>query len=497
MSKNHHLTTRCGLRRQRSSLRGVAWMSLLGGALFLFAACPGPKRKSTPKGGGAPGGPGDENSGLGVPTVKKTLNKKTRTLQKAEAQPQPILGVMEKELQRTFAKLKAPGSPKPYFVAYTVDETQTVYMSATLGTLNGFKRSKGRRLTVDMRVGSRKFDNTHFLERSFGSYGGSVPLEDDDKAVRTYLWLASDRIYRRAVEELERVKAKAKTSSKEEDDSADFSSPVKLVYLSNPAQLNMDVDRWKKTLRSVSEVFRADPRLTGSSVVLRAWATTRFYVSSEGSRLQLPSVRYQVTVYASTQTKDGMTYKRHESAFAHDPGKLPSAEKLTAMAKKVAGDLEDLRKAPLAHPYEGPAIFQGKAAAVFFHEVFGHRMEGHRQKLRRFDQTFTKKLGQKVMPTFLSVYDNPLIYSINGEFLNGHYLVDDEAVKAQRVALVKDGVLKGFLMSRTPIKTHPQSNGHGRRSSGRTVVARQGNLVIDSDRVVKYSDLRKRSRRHE
>jgi len=244
-------------------------------------------------------------------------------------------------------------------------------------------------------------------------------------------------------------------------------------------------------LRSVSKVFRDDPKLTGSSVMLRAWATTRFFTSSEGSRLQLPLVRYQVTVYATTQTKDGMTYKRHESAFAHEPGGLPSQKKLMVMAKKVATDLEALREAPLAHPYEGPAIFQGKAAAVFFHEVFGHRMEGHRQKLRRFDQTFTKKLGQKVMPTFLSVYDNPLIQSINREFLNGHYLVDDEAVKAQKVELVKDGVLKGFLMSRTPIKTHPQSNGHGRRSSGRTVVARQGNLVIDSDKVVEYSDLRK------
>ena len=66
------------------------------------------------------------------------------------------------------------------------------------------------------------------------------------------------------------------------------------------------------------------------------------------------------------------------------------------MAKidKMAVDLEALRKAPVAEPYDGPAMLSGRAAAVFFHEVLGHRLEGHRQKDEDEGQTFTKKVGQ-------------------------------------------------------------------------------------------------------
>ncbi|HOX23929.1 MAG TPA: metallopeptidase TldD-related protein, partial [Elusimicrobiales bacterium] len=56
--------------------------------------------------------------------------------------------------------------------------------------------------------------------------------------------------------------------------------------------------------------------------------------------------------------------------------------------------------------------------------------------------------------------------------------------------LVKDGKLKGFLMSRSPIQGFGRSNGHGRRMPGRAVVARQGNLVIEASESVSYDKLR-------
>ena len=100
----------------------------------------------------------------------------------------------------------------------------------------------------------------------------------------------------------------------------------------------------------------------------------------------------------------------------------------------------------------GPAIFSGRAAGVFFHEIFGHRVEGHRQKDESEGQTFTKSVDTKVLPDFLSVIFDPTRRKIGGIDLNGWYDYDDEGVKARPVTAVDKGVLKTFLMSRSPIK---------------------------------------------
>ena len=41
-------------------------------------------------------------------------------------------------------------------------------------------------------------------------------------------------------------------------------------------------------------------------------------------------------------------------------------------------------------------------------------------------------------------------------------MIDDEGQPAQRVELVDKGVLKTFLMSRLPVASFAESNGHGR-----------------------------------
>jgi predicted Zn-dependent protease len=150
----------------------------------------------------------------------------------------------------------------------------------------------------------------------------------------------------------------------------------------------------------------------------------------------------------------------------------------------MIADLEALRNAPLVDPYTGPAILSGRAAAVFFHEVFGHRIEGHRQKSELEGQTFKKMVGQHVLPDFLSVVFDPTLRRYGGTDLVGSYHYDDEGIKARRVIAVNDGVLNAFLMSRTPIEGFPNSNGHGRAQPGFTPVARQSNLlVLDSKPV--------------
>jgi predicted Zn-dependent protease len=156
----------------------------------------------------------------------------------------------------------------------------------------------------------------------------------------------------------------------------------------------------------------------------------------------------------------------------------------------VTSDLTGLMRAPTVDPFIGPAILSGSSAGVFFHEIFGHRVEGHRQKDEAEGQTFTKSVGTKVLPEFLSVVFDPLKHEAAGENLNGWYDFDDEGVKAQRVAVVENGILKTFLMSRSPVEGQPRSNGHGRRQPGLEVVSRQSNLFVESAKAVPDARLR-------
>jgi predicted Zn-dependent protease len=163
---------------------------------------------------------------------------------------------------------------------------------------------------------------------------------------------------------------------------------------------------------------------------------------------------------------------------------------MTTKIEKIALDLQKLKKAPEVQPYSGPALLSGRAAAVFFHEVVGHRLEGQRQRGDDEGQTFTKMIGQPVLPKFLSVEDDPTLASLDGVELSGNYSYDDEGEKSQKVELISNGVLKQFLMSRMPVKGFDHSNGHGRAQDGMMPVGRQGNLIVRSSKSIPDAQLR-------
>jgi predicted Zn-dependent protease len=198
----------------------------------------------------------------------------------------------------------------------------------------------------------------------------------------------------------------------------------------------------------------------------------------------------RLIIEAETRADDGMELLRVETFQAPAPDQLPREAELAAKIVKMAADLKALRAAPLAEPFAGPALLSGRAAAVFFHEVLGHRLEGHRQRDENEGQTFTKKVNQLVLPEFLTVVDDPTQHELAGIPLAGSYAFDDEGVPASRVVAIQDGVLKNFLTSRMPIKNFDRSNGHGRAQAGLMPTGRQGNLIVTSTRTVKDSDLR-------
>jgi len=427
-----------------------------------------------------PGAPADSTE-PDLPSAAKQLRIERSTLQ-AGGVAQPVLQAMQEELNRSLAEL-GKQEPPPYYMAYAVEDGQSLSIHAAEGLLVDSMSARGRVLDASIRVGTHELDNTHG-EQHGGFMGITLlPIDDDSVALRTAIWLATERSYRDATEALIQVRAAKTVEAEEEDDSPDFSREEPVQHLEPPAQLVVDPAAWQGQAKRLSALFKRHPELEDSYVKFEASATTRYFVSSERTLLQTPNTSASVSLGARLTTSDGMELSRDEHHYAHTAKGLPSEAEIAREIDRVTSDLTALRAAPQGEPYVGPAILDGLAAAVLFHEVLGHRAEGHRQKFKWEGKTFTKMVGERVMPRGFDVFDDPRIEKINGIDLNGFYEFDTEGVAAQSVRLVEDGVFRGFLMSRMPIRDFSRSNGHGRGQYGLPVVARQGNLVVEPARV--------------
>ncbi len=414
----------------------------------------------------------------------------TLSIGQAKQTKNVLLQAITDEMNRSYKILKEKGDPPPYFLSYRVTDTKSTTISAAHGALLTNNVNHSRILDTNIRVGDYEFDNTR-LTLGLGSGTIPLPVEDDAAAIRSVIWLGMDSFYNSAVEQLRQAKQKKATSVAQEFEAADFSREEPKSGKYGLVKLDINRNLWEQKIKKVSAIFQKYPSIYTSSVSLTADATNKYFVSTEGSSLQHGSTQIRIAIYAVTKAEDGMDLFRFESFEATDMKGLPDDKKIMAAAEKVAKDLTTLRKAPTLEPYTGPAILSGRASGVFFHEIFGHRIEGHRQKSEFEGNTFTAKVNQKVLPPFFSVVDDPTIRKIGRIDLSGHYRYDDEGIRAQRVPLVQEGILKTFLMSRSPIEGVNKSNGHGRAQPGRGAVSRQGNLIIESKKTFSKAELRR------
>ena len=406
----------------------------------------------------------------------------------------PLLDVMVTENQRWMKAFSSMQDPA-YYLGYQVTDQRLVTLEAEGGAIVTDSDDADRNLDVELRVGSPELDNSHPISDDSNGLNvplarrGVVPIGDDKVAVARHLWLETDRRYREATTALAYVMQDQATLSKKKT-APDFAAEPPEVYIGKPATLDFDKAQWVARLKRCSErAYRGVATRGTCSVVFSL--NTVYFVNSEGTQIQQSWTNAQLSVSVGVKADDGMNLSRLEQRFGVAPKDLPNDDEVDKMIKVVTDDLDALHDAPIADPYVGPAILEGRAAGVFFHEVFGHRIEGHRQKDETSGQTFSSYVGKQIMPDWLTVYDDPTLATLNGMQLNGLYRFDDEGVRARHVHLVDDGKLVGFEMGRNPIDGFPHSNGHGRRQPGLEPVARQGNLVVTASRTVENDELEK------
>lgn len=400
-----------------------------------------------------------------------------------------LLEILRTELKQQMQALQKQEYP-PYHINYRVTDLNTSYVAASFGALMASSTQHQRQLVTQVRVGDPSFDN--FRDRDMGAITSrtgikptllAIDHEHAEDAIRQALWFETCNRYRFAVDFYQQALAEHSVQVEREDRTPCFSpSPVEKYYEEPlPAdKTSPHLEQWKEKVREISAIFNSDDKIISGNVAFKYTAERRYFIDTEGTEVVQNLPYALIVVSGTTKATDGMELPLSLTYFAYDPDSLPALSVILEDTRHLVNRLKALRDAPMVDPYTGPALLSGAAAGVFFHEIFGHRIEGQRMKSENDGQTFKKMIGQTVLPNDLLVYDDPTLQRYAGKYLNGFYKYDDQGVKARRVNIVVDGILNDFLMTRTPIEGHLSSNGHARAEGGADPVSRQSNLIIES-----------------
>ncbi|MDY4044098.1 MAG: metallopeptidase TldD-related protein [Marinifilaceae bacterium] len=413
-------------------------------------------------------------------------------------QDDKLLQLLKDELNKEMQELKKQENP-PYHMNFRVMDERVVNISANFGVLQGAVDRHTRTLVPQIRVGSKELDNFKYnpmgspTTTRTSSSMAYLPVEGDnwEEAIRQAIWAEVESRYEFAVQSYQQSKTKSTVSVADEDKAPCFSdAPVEKYYEAPlPAdKQTIDKEAWEKRLKEISAAFKACPELQSGSASITFKVLRTYFVNTEGTEVVQNRTYARVMLSASMKADDGMELPLNMDYFAYELKDLPGNDRMIADAKGMIERLKALKVAPVADPYTGPALLSGPASGVFFHEIFGHRIEGHR--LKGGGETFKKMVGQEVLPQTFQVYCDPTMKEYHGTKMNGYYLYDDQGVKSRRVDVVKDGVLREFLMSRVPLDGFPSSNGHGRTSGGGDPVSRQSNLVVETTAPYTEAELR-------
>ena len=410
-----------------------------------------------------------------------------------------LLDAMGQESARSMERLRLTGYEAPYFLSYQLKELWRHEVSGRYGAVFEDEDRRERKLLVDVRVGSYAFDSSGrddlsmFLPQEGQTWFAprEAPLEDDPQALRNALWIVTDEKYKEALSTYFKKKSKGVYRSDDTDRAPSFTREPPRRHVDAPRRFAFDRARWREEVRRTSAAFRDHPAIFDASVKVSGEKQIRWFTSSEGSAIVTEEMLFGIHVQAVARAVDGQLLENGRDFYARSEDGLPSHERLEREVRALIRELEALRTAPVIDPYTGPAILAPEATGVLFHEAVGHRLEGERQEDDKEGQTFKGQVGKPILPSFLSVIDDPTLTAEAGVELNGSYLFDDQGVPAQRTTLVQDGVLRSYLLSRKPVKPFARSNGHGRSQGASPPLARMGNLVVASRRGVSMAKLKK------
>lgn len=398
-----------------------------------------------------------------------------------------VLEVLERELSRSMQGFRIPGSPRPHYMHYALRRTHALRLRAMYGSLTRCRESTQSSMYCDLRVGSRKFDN--LLDAGLDNRAEDRESADwidapDDlnlAALQVGLWKLSQVKYDEALADYYDHK-KAMVAEYLRDEVDAFTKEKPLDHREPLSSRPFPRRVWETNLRELSRRFLDHPDVHDPIVAVNAERVHRWMATTEGSRIVTEEVYLEVTLSGWVLTDDGVYTEASRELYLRSLDEMPDRAALESMLDDLLAELAVLREADTPGAFIGPALLSGQAAGTLFHEALGHRLEGDRLVARDETRTFAHKLGERILPEGIDVYDDPTMEHFNGKTVWGSYRVDDQGIAAQRADLVTDGVLRGFLHGRTPTPHSKASNGHGRHDGLEFPMSRMANLVIESSR---------------
>jgi len=416
----------------------------------------------------------------------------TSATSSSDASADPLLQAMRQELDRSKAKLKLDNVPPPYYIEYRLSDVSEYDAEAAFGALREEQNFHGRSVRVVVRVGDYKQDSYYGPGVGAATF---APIDNNPLSLRWQLWAATDQAYKAASQALALKKAALSQFSADQPFD-DFAKAAPLQSIEPLAKLDFDARTWKDTLEKSTALFHTDPKVESLSASARFRAVNQYYVNTEGTTTRQGYSLYFLMSSGSTQAADGMRLDRSPYYAAPTLKDLPSPAEFEGNVAKLVQTLKALREAPVVdEDYRGPVLFGPDAASDVFFGMIGQNVLGNRPKPGESARTtgdYASNYKGRVLPTFLSITDDPTMKAFAGKGLIGSYDVDDEGVRAAPVAIIENGMLANYLMGREPIRDFPDSNGHGRAAPGQNPSPNIGNLVVQSKESLSPDELKKK-----
>jgi predicted Zn-dependent protease len=422
------------------------------------------------------------------------------------------LHAMRDEMNRSKSRLELtiPGVPqpvKPYYIEYRLLDLDVREVVGDFGALLSSTHTRTRFMNVSARVGNYQRDSSNFVSddgfRGFIGPTGSVGIDRDYNSLRQDLWIATDQAFKEAAETFSRKQAYLGTLARQTDID-DFSQAEPLHIVEPLVSPDWNTRNWEQEARDSSAALRLFPELYETHVSYYLVYATEYLVTSEGTEIRTNRSFASIETAMNTLADDGVPLSHFYATYAPRPADLPAVDKVRASLNVTGSELMALRASPTALDYTGPVLFEARAAAPLIAEVLGPAMNGARPPISFspvMEQLLTNlggksdwvtRTGARVLPTGVTLVDDPTLTEYQGHPLLGGYAVDEEGVRAQKVTLVKDGNLKGELMSRRPGPDFAASNGHGRAAFLGDALPTMSNLLFTSSDGISPAELKKK-----
>jgi hypothetical protein len=422
-----------------------------------------------------------------VPLIARADDKIDKTPEKLPPAKQPdkagppskavtneIIDAIAEEMNRATTSLQIPGAPKPYSISYKVTEVDVNDVAASLGATTSRRNRHFVNLEARVRVGTPQFDNANFFIQQAGEIDGTasanLPLEATPRIAKRAAWLVTDNAYKEALIQL-RAKLEARRAGGIHASDVPAWTDVKPVVSEQPVLVQPlePLEELEQRAKAVSAVMRDVSALRDSRVAVTSYLERRWYLTTEGTNVTDTRRASGIVIAATGQADDGQPLQQYFLRYGHTAKDLPSDDELKAEAKRISDNIVALGKAPVMESYTGPVLFEGEGAVGIVRYSLSPNLGGtpipeglKPEDAKRFGGAFTDKINQRVLSNNISIVDDPTKHDGGGKALIGGYRMDDEGVAAQRVEVIKDGMLKTLLTSRTPSHKGQISNGHAR-----------------------------------